>query len=61
MKTQTMVQQVKTKKNWYHVSSSKMSAKAGEGVLHLMDVSMTIIDPIDTIVVYLMMRRMLDV
>ena len=28
MKTQTKVQQVKTKKNWYHVSSSKMSAKA---------------------------------
>ena len=33
MKTQTMVQQVKTKKNWYQVSSSKMSANAEQEVV----------------------------
>ena len=65
MKTQTMVQQVKTKKNWYHVSSSKMSAKAGEsGILHYGFVTVTIhiLHPLDTtVIVYLMMIKKLDV
>ena len=61
MKTQTKVQQVKTKKNWYHVSSSKMSAKAEGQSLLDMDTRLplyrwlfnghNVLDPLATIVI----------
>ena len=61
MKTQTKVQQVKTKKNWYHVSSSKMSAKAEGYSLLDMDTRLplyrwlfnghNVLDPLATIVI----------
>ena len=65
-----MVQQVKTKKNWYHVSSSKMSAKAEDTALWIRVYHNSqftfkgryILPPLDTIViVYLMMIRKLNV